>query len=54
MPTASFQRGKTTPNKCPGYDSKPSDGEALALDNVDYPFIAITSRSNLTQSGSTC
>ena len=26
-PTASPQRGKTTPNECPGYDTIQSDGE---------------------------
>ena len=40
------------PNDCPGYDTKQSDGEAPvnggALENVEYPFIAITPRSTLT------
>ena len=31
MSTASLQRGKTLSNKCPGYDPKPSDGEAPVL-----------------------
>ena len=30
--TASLQRGKNPFNKCPGYDVKPSDGEAPALE----------------------
>ena len=30
-PTASLQRGKTTPNECPGYDSKQSDGEVPVM-----------------------
>ena len=38
-------------NICPGYDSKPSHGEAPHLDlweNMEYLFIAINSRSTLT------
>ena len=27
--------------ECPGYDTKQSDGEASALNSVEYPFIAI-------------
>ena len=27
-PTASLQRDKESPNKCPGYDAKQSDGKA--------------------------
>ena len=34
-------------SKCPGYDIKPSDGEAL--ENVEYPFIAITLKFMLTR-----
>ena len=30
-PTASLQRGKTPNNKCPGYDTKQSDGEVPAM-----------------------
>ena len=30
-PTASLHRGKTPPYKCPGYDMKQSDGEALVI-----------------------
>ena len=30
-PTASLQRGKTPTNKCPGYDTKQSDCEALVM-----------------------
>ena len=32
-PTASLQRGKTPPplNKCPGYDTKQSEGEATVM-----------------------
>ena len=29
--TASLQKGKTPPNKCPGYDSKQSDGKAPVM-----------------------
>ena len=28
---ASLQRGKTSPNKCPRYDTKQSDGEVPAM-----------------------
>ena len=31
MPTESLQMGKTTPNECPGYDIKQSEGEAPIL-----------------------
>ena len=41
------------PKKCPGYDTKLSDGDAGALGNVEYPFIAITPRSTLAWSDST-
>ena len=30
-PTASLQRGKTPPNKCPWYDTKQSDGEVPVI-----------------------
>ena len=30
-PTAPLQRGKTSPNECPGYDTKQSDGEVRAV-----------------------
>ena len=30
-PTAPLQRGKTLPNKCLGYDTKQSDGEAPVM-----------------------
>ena len=30
-PTAPLQRCKTTPNECPGYDTKQSDGEAPVI-----------------------
>ena len=30
-PTASLQRGKTPPNKCPVYDTKQSDGVAPVM-----------------------
>ena len=44
------------PNECPGYNTKPSDGEApiLGFENVKYPFITISSRSILTWNGSIC
>ena len=32
--TASLQRGKTPPNKCPRYDTKQSDGEALVMQEL--------------------
>ena len=57
MPTASLQWNRTpAPIKCPGYDIKPSDGEASVLELLEmwsYSFVAITPRSTLTQSGST-
>ena len=31
MSTAPLQRGKTPPNKCPGYDTKQSDGEVPVI-----------------------
>ena len=34
-------------------DIKPFDGEATALENVEYPFTFIASRSTLIRSGST-
>ena len=42
-------------DKCPRYNTKQSDSEALAgaLGNTEYPFTAITSRSTLARSGST-
>ena len=44
-------------NKCPGYDTKQSDGQVLCiagdLGNAEYPFTAIASRSTLARSGST-
>ena len=34
MLTVSLEKGKTpTHNKCPGYDSKPSDGEVQHLES---------------------
>ena len=33
-PTASLQRGKTPPNECPGYDTKQSDGEVPAMQEL--------------------
>ena len=33
-PTASLQRGKTPPNKCPGYHTKQSDGEAPGMQST--------------------
>ena len=43
-------------NKCPEYDTKISDGEALpgALGNGEYLFVAITQMSSLTRNISTC
>ena len=39
-----------TPNECPRYGIKPSDGEVLG--NAEYSFITIARRSTLTGSGS--
>ena len=45
--------GKFLPKECPGHDIKQSDGFQLGyLGNVEYPFIAIATRSTLAQSGS--
>ena len=50
-----FAEGKDSPNECPRYNTKQSDGEtpARALGNVKYPFIVIAPRSTLARSGST-
>ena len=41
IPTASLQRGKTPPNKYPGYDTKQSDGEApVMLDILEMRSIS--------------
>ena len=32
MPTVFLQRGKTSNNLCPGYDTKQSDGKASVLE----------------------
>ena len=42
--TASLQRDKTSPNECPGYDIKPSDGEA----SVILEFWGMQTTSSLT------
>ena len=46
-----------TPNECPGYDTKQSDGEVPAMLELwgmrSTPFIAIAPRSTLLRSGST-
>ena len=48
--------GQDLPNKCPGYDIKqsewPASSNAGSLGNAEYLFIAITSWSILSQSGS--
>ena len=59
MLTVPLQRGKTAPcpNECPVMTLNRIWwwGSSLeALGNVEYPFITITPRSTLTQSGSTC
>ena len=44
------------PNKCPVYDTEPSDGEVLVLElwgNVEYLFIAIIPKHTLTRSDNT-
>ena len=52
-----FAQGKDSPNDCPGYDTKQSDGEIPVMlelwKNVKYLFIAIVTRSTLDWSGST-
>ena len=46
--------GYDSRNECPRYVTKQSDGwvssDAGALENVDYPFISIASRSTLVRS----
>ena len=53
MMTAPLQKSNTsTPNEYPRYDTEPSYGVASvsgALWYIEYPFIAITPRSTLTQ-----
>ena len=43
--------GKTSPHECLGYNTKL---HLMVDSSVEYPFIAITLKSTLTQSGSTC
>ena len=49
--------GKNSPNECPGYVTKQSDGVASVMLELwrlqSTPFLAIASRSTLTWSGST-
>ena len=56
-PTEPPQRGKTSPNECPGYDTKRSDIEAPVMLELwemrGNPFIAIAPRSTLARNGST-
>ena len=56
-PTAPLQRGKAARNECFDYGSYQSDGEVPVMRELwgmwSTPFIAIASRSTLTQSGST-
>ena len=40
-------------NECPGYKTKPSDGEAPVPGNVKYHFVVIAPGSTLIRSGST-
>ena len=42
--------GYDSPNECLGYDTKQSNG---ALENAEYPFIPIATRSTLARSGRT-
>ena len=42
-----------SPNVCPGYDTKPSDGEAPIMKNADPLSIAIAPRSTLAWSDNT-
>ena len=44
--------GLDSPNECPRYDIKQSDGKG-AWGNMKYPFINIAPRSILTRIGST-
>ena len=50
-------KGKDSPNNCPGYDTKQSDGEVPGLlklwGNADYPLIAIAPKPTLALRGST-
>ena len=39
-------------HECPWYNTKLSDGEVGAVENEEYPFIDIASRSSLTRSSS--
>ena len=43
--------GYDTPDECPGYDTKQSDGEVLG--NTEHPFIAIAPWSTLARRSST-
>ena len=43
--------GLDSPNECPGYDTKQSDGEVPV--NAEHPFIAIVPRSTLAWNDST-
>ena len=49
--------GKHSPNECPGYDTKQSDGATTVmleiLENAEYSFIAIAARSIMARDGST-
>ena len=46
-----FAEGLDSPNKCPGYDTKQSDGEAPVMQELwemrRFPFIAIAPRSTM-------
>ena len=54
-PTANLLRGKT-PNECPSYDTRQSDGEVPVMQELgempSTPFIAIAPWSNLARRGS--
>ena len=43
--------GKTPPHKCPGYDTKQSDGEVVEMQST--PFFDIVHRSTLAWRGGT-
>ena len=43
--------GYDSPNECPGYNTKQSDGEVLVM--LEHPLIAIAPRSTMAWSNST-
>ena len=49
-----LQRSKIPPTKNTEGHKTASDSEALVLESIEYPFIAINPRFTLSQSGGTC